>query len=44
VPVATAGVALVLQGRRMAGRATVVPRRTVQAVRETSEWLREEMT
>lgn len=44
VPVAAAGVALVLQGRRVAATATVVPRRTVQAMRDTGEWLREELT
>lgn len=44
LPVAGAGVALVLLGRRMAGSATLMPRRSLQAMRDTGNWLREELT
>jgi len=44
LPVAAAGVALVLRGRRMAISATLVPLRSVRAIRDTGHWLREELT
>lgn len=44
LPVAAVGAALVLYGRHMAASATIVPHRSLQAMRETGEWLREELT
>jgi hypothetical protein len=44
IAVAAIGVALVLYGRRLVARASRVPRRSWQSLRETSEWLREELT
>jgi len=38
------GVVLVLVGRRRVAQAGLVPRRSWQAVRETGDWLREELT
>jgi len=42
--VAVIGVALVLYGKRVVARVSLVPRRSWQSLRETSEWLREELT
>jgi hypothetical protein len=44
LPVGAAGVALVLRGRHMVTSATLVPQRSVQAIRDTGDWLREELT
>ena len=44
VVVAALGAGLVLYGRRLLARASLVPRRSWQAVRETGDWLREELT
>lgn len=38
------GVALILYGRRQMARASLVPRQSWQALRETGDWLREELT
>lgn len=38
------GVALILYGRRRMARASLVPRQSWQALRETGDWLREELT
>jgi uncharacterized membrane protein YqjE len=42
--VVAVGAALVFYGRRLIARATVMPRRSWQALRETGDWLREELT
>jgi hypothetical protein len=44
VAVAAIGAALMLYGRRVVARASLMPRRSWQSLRETSEWLREELT
>jgi uncharacterized membrane protein YqjE len=44
VVVAAVGIALVLYGKRLVARASLLPRRSWQSLRETSEWLREELT
>ncbi len=38
------GAALVLYARRMMARASLVPRQSWQAMRETGDWLRDELT
>jgi hypothetical protein len=38
------GGTLVLYGRRLVARASLVPRQSWQSLRETGEWLREELT
>jgi hypothetical protein len=42
--VAVIGVVLVLYGRRLVARASLVPRHSWQSLRETGTWLREELT
>lgn len=42
--IAAAGALLVLYGRRLVGRATLVPRRTLESLRQTGDWVREELT
>jgi hypothetical protein len=42
--VAVLGAGLVLYARRRLARASLVPRQSWQAVRETGEWLRDELT
>ena len=42
--VAAVGIALVFYGRRLVARASLMPRRSWQSMRETGEWLREELT
>lgn len=42
--VIAAGVLLGLYGRRLIARGTLKPRRTLESLRETGEWLREELT
>jgi hypothetical protein len=44
IAVAAIGAALMLYGRRVVARASLMPRRSWQSLRETSEWLREELT
>ena len=39
-----AGAVLILWGRRRLARATLVPRHSWQALRETGDWLKEELT
>lgn len=39
-----AGTVLILWGRRRLSRASLVPRHSWQALRETGDWLREELT
>jgi Putative Actinobacterial Holin-X, holin superfamily III len=41
--VASIGAALVLYGRRLIARASVMPRQSLQSLRETGDWLREEL-
>lgn len=41
---AAAGAAAILYGRRLMARATLVPRNALYSMRETGEWLREELT
>ena len=38
------GVLIGLYGRRLIARATLMPERTVQSLRETGAWIREELT
>lgn len=38
------GAGLVLYGRRLVARASLVPRQSWQVMRETGDWLREELT
>jgi hypothetical protein len=38
------GVLLGLYGRRLLARATLTPERTLQSLRETASWIREELT
>ncbi len=38
------GGALILYGRRLVARASLVPRQSWQVMRETGDWLREELT
>lgn len=42
--IVAAGVALILYGRRLVARASLVPRQSLQVLRETGDWLREELT
>jgi hypothetical protein len=42
--VAALGAGLVLYARRMLARASLVPRQSWQSVRETGEWLKDELT
>ncbi|HXZ01176.1 MAG TPA: phage holin family protein [Stellaceae bacterium] len=42
--VAALGAALMLYGRRLVARASLVPRQSWQVMRETGDWLREELT
>jgi hypothetical protein len=44
IAVTAIGAALMLYGRRVVARASLMPRRSWQSLRETSEWLREELT
>lgn len=43
IATAAAGGALMLYGRRLVVRASLVPRQSWQSLRETGEWLREEL-
>lgn len=43
IATAAAGGALMLYGRRLMVRASLVPRQSWQSLRETGEWLREEL-
>ncbi|HUK00303.1 MAG TPA: phage holin family protein [Stellaceae bacterium] len=42
--IAAAGAVLVFYGRRLIARASVMPRQSWQALRETGDWLRQELT
>jgi len=44
IAVVAIGGTLVLYGRRLVARASLVPRQSWQSLRETGEWLREELT
>ena len=44
VVVTALGAGLVLYGRRLVARASLVPRQSWQVIRETGDWLREELT
>jgi len=44
VAIIAVGIALILYGRRLIARASLVPRQSWQALRETGDWLREELT
>jgi hypothetical protein len=44
IAVVVIGIGLALYGKRLVARASLVPRRSWQSLRETSEWLREELT
>jgi hypothetical protein len=44
IAVVAIGVGLVLYGRRLVARASLIPRQSWQSLRETGEWLREELT
>jgi len=42
--VAAIGTALVLYGRKLLARASIMPRQSLQVLSETGDWLREELT
>ncbi len=44
VAIGALGVGLILYGRRLVARASLVPRQSWQVMRETGDWLREELT
>lgn len=44
IVIAALGAGLMLYGRRLVARASLVPRQSWQVMRETGDWLREELT